>query len=223
MFCNKCGAKLADDSAFCSSCGAPVQRVSAQPQQSYQQPSYQQPSYQQQSYQQPSYQQPSYQQQSYQAPQQSLQQQGMGWYKFIINFMLFFSAILNFAYGILYVTGEIYESVSDGDVPADLVYAFFPEMQTADIIFGILSIAVAAFAIYTRIRLKNFCKNGPTCLYVLYIAALVISTIYIAVASSVIGESAADASTITSIVVSVTMLIININYFGKRKHMFVNE
>ncbi len=246
MFCSNCGAQLPDGSAFCSKCGSPVARANPQSsaqsyqqpsyqQQSYQQPSYQQQSYQQPSYQQPSYQQPSYQQQSYQQPSYQQQpvnlQQGMGWYKFVINFMLFFSALMNFSLGICYITGSIYDIVAKDsygssfwgyDSISEMVYSIFPELQTIDIIYGVLAIGIAVFAILTRIRLKNFCKNGPAYLYTLYGAVTAVTLLYIIIVSSIIGTSAADSSTITSMVIGVAMLIVNVIYFGNRKHMFVN-
>lgn len=48
MFCTKCGAQFADGSAFCPTCGNPVNAAPQQPvQPQYQQPAYQQPVYQQ--------------------------------------------------------------------------------------------------------------------------------------------------------------------------------
>ena len=64
MFCNKCGAQIADGSMFCDKCGAPQQAAQAPQQPQYQAP--QQPQY--QAPQQPQYQAP--QQPQYQAPQQ---------------------------------------------------------------------------------------------------------------------------------------------------------
>ena len=52
MFCSKCGNQFADGSAFCPSCGQPVNAAPQQPAQP-QQPVYQQPVYQQPQYQQP--------------------------------------------------------------------------------------------------------------------------------------------------------------------------
>ena len=62
MFCDKCGAQLAEGTKFCGSCG----NVIAQPEQPVQQPVYQQPV-------QPAYQQPA--QPVYQQPAQPVYQQ----------------------------------------------------------------------------------------------------------------------------------------------------
>ncbi|MCQ2195968.1 MAG: zinc ribbon domain-containing protein [Bacteroidaceae bacterium] len=80
-FCTMCGAELAPEAKFCSSCGTAVEQPAPQqttPQQPpYQQPASQQPPYQQAAPQQPPYQQPAPQQPQYQqaAPQQPPYQQ----------------------------------------------------------------------------------------------------------------------------------------------------
>ncbi len=57
----------------------------------------------------------------------------MKWYKFVIYFLLFFSAAINLISAILYFTGALY-----GDAyTARLVYATFPAMKPLDIVTGI--------------------------------------------------------------------------------------
>lgn len=103
MVCNNCGYQVPDGQYTCPVCGSYV--GSGQPQMQYgQQNMYnQQNMYSQQNN---TYQnlmnQANYQQNSYQP------QLGMKWYKFVIYFLLFLSAILNLFGGIAIMTGAHY-------------------------------------------------------------------------------------------------------------------
>lgn len=143
----------------------------------------------------------------------------MKWYKFLINFLLFASAVLNLINGFRYLTGAIY-----GDVNPELVYAFFDGLKPLDMVVGVACIALAIFAIYTRMRLANFKKDAPKCVYALYIAGAAISLIYVLIAQAVIGvDGGIPAETIGSIVGSGVMVICNYTYFQKRQSLFVND
>ena len=220
MFCPNCGTNVGNAERFCPNCGAALNQNTASanpqpnPQPNYQQPNYQQPNYQQPNYQQPY--QPVYQQPVQQYPYP------MNWYKFVIYFALFASAVLNGITGILHLTGGVW---SMQGVEAEWVYAVFPSLQVVDIFFGIASIALAAFAIVTRMQLAKFRKNGPKFLTICYVIGIVIALLYIILASAVTGipfGDLIDASTIISLVFSGAMLAANIVYFNKRASLFVN-
>lgn len=140
----------------------------------------------------------------------------MGWFKFLINFALWASAVLNVWNGIQMLTGLTYGS------DAELVYAYLPALRIYDIACGVLLLACAAFAIFTRFQLARFRKIGPICLYVLYIAQELISIVYAAVAAALIGDSSVLGETIVSTITVVVMVVINVIYFRKRSHLFVN-
>lgn len=210
MFCPNCGNNLPDGSTFCSACGTQLAANN-------QQPTYQQPTYQQPTYQQPTYQQPVYQQ-----PANSIGAQPdmpMGWFKFLINFALFAGAILNFASAIQFLTGSIYGTENE----KDLVYYVFPDLETLNMIVGVLLIGLAALQIFTRFRLAGFYKNGPLLLYAVYAGVLVVNLIAIIGTMSIVdsdGSGDAFTSMYTGVAVNIVMLIVNIGYFNKRKHMF---
>ena len=147
MFCPNCGKNVGDAERFCPNCGAALNQntPSANPQPSYQQPAYQQPTYQQ-----PNYHQGNYQQQPYQPVYQQPVQQypyPMNWYKFVIYFALFASAVLNGITGIMHLTGGYWSAQG---VEAEWIYAVFSGLQVVDIFVGIASLVLAAFAIVTR-------------------------------------------------------------------------
>ncbi len=227
MFCKNCGAQISDSTLFCEHCGTQVSTAAPQqPQQPvYQQPVYQQP--QQPVYQQPVYQQP--QQPVYQSAPQSVSQPAIGaelpmkWFKFLIYFSLFAGAVLNLVTGIMAMTGGQYEAVGGN---AELVYRIMPDLQVVDMIYGVALLALAAFAVYVRMRLAGFYENGPKMLTVLYALSLAFSLIYLIAASSILAEKGGEidfSSQAPNIAMSVAMIVCNITYFNKRSHLFVNK
>lgn len=147
------------------------------------------------------------------------QEYGMKWYKFLIYFALFAGAIVNFVTGIMTLSGAIYAA---GGVTADMVYEYFPGLETWTMIYGFALMGVAVFGIVTRFMLAKFKKSGPVCLYVLYIINALLGIAMLLLGSQILHENLVGTSDIASMGVSVVMLIINIVYFKKRESLFIN-
>lgn len=103
----------------------------------------------------------------------------MKWYKFLINFMLFFSAALNAIDGVQFIIGDQYYKDGPIDV-AKAIYSQFGALKTVDVVAGIVLIAFALFTLYTRSRLAGYCKNGPKMLLLLYILGFAYTVLYAA-------------------------------------------
>lgn len=103
-----------------------------------------------------------------------------------------------------------------------LLYMYFGGLQALDIIYGICGIALGAFAIYVRMRLAGYYKNGPQMLNVLYIAACAINLIYVIGVSIIVGSEVSlnFASSFVNIGISAAMVVANTVYFKKRAHLF---
>lgn len=154
----------------------------------------------------------------------------MKWYKFLINFMLFFSAALNAISGVQLIIGDQYR---DGNVDmSGLVYSQFGALKTVDVVAGIVLIAFALFTLYTRSRLAGYCKNGPKMLLLLYIlgfayTVLYAAAVYITLASYGVSLNIVDflltdgVTVLTTAVADGVMIVINLEYFRNRKHLFV--
>lgn len=154
----------------------------------------------------------------------------MKWYKFLINFMLFFSAALNAISGVQLIIGDQYR---DGNVDmSGLVYSQFGALKTVDVVAGIVLIAFALFTLYTRSRLAGYCKNGPKMLLLLYILGFAYTVLYAAavditlasygVSLNIVDFLLTDGVTVlTTAVVDGVMFVINLEYFRNRKHLFV--
>ena len=211
--CPSCGTACDDTQAFCPRCGS---KLPAQQQPYGQQPPYGQQQYgQQQPYgygqQPPQYGQP---------PQYSQGPAlGMKWFKFIIWFQLFATALLNVISGISALTGSQYGSSAD----AELVYMFFPSLKTVDMIYGICLIVLAAGAIFVRMQLAGFRTNAPKLYLGLLAAAVAANLIYLVAAASILSDLGLDfTSNISQLATSVVMIVVNSIYFKKREHLFVN-
>lgn len=154
----------------------------------------------------------------------------MKWYKFLINFMLFFSAALNAISGVQLIIGDQYR---DGNVDmSGLVYSQFGALKTVDVVAGIVLIAFALFTLYVRSRLAGYCKNGPKMLLLLYIlgfayTVLYAAAVYITLASYGVSLNIVDflltdgVTVLTTAVADGVMIVINLEYFRNRKHLFV--
>lgn len=154
----------------------------------------------------------------------------MKWYKFLINFMLFFSAALNAISGVQLIIGDQYR---DGNVDmSGLVYSQFGALKTVDVVAGIVLIAFALFTLYVRSRLAGYCKNGPKMLLLMYIlgfayTVLYTAAVYITLASYGVSLNIVDflltdgVTVLTTAVVDGVMFVINLEYFRNRKHLFV--
>lgn len=201
MQCPKCGVTAPEGSSFCADCGARLPQSSPYPNRE-----------------------PAPQAEET-APRPSGASdpktlagggRGLGWYKFLIYFALWLSAVLSLWNGIKMLTGLAYGS------DAALVYRYLPTLKIVDMAYGVLILLCAALAIYSRFMLAQYRRSGPPCLYALYIATNAADLLYVAATSLLLGESTLNSQTASSCVTSVIFLIINITYFQKRKHLFVN-
>jgi hypothetical protein len=147
----------------------------------------------------------------------------MKWYKFLIYFALFFAAFLNVYNGIQILTGSQY--TYNGNDQSDLVYSYFSGLKVIDFIYGLLILGLAVFLIITRQKLKNFSKQGPKFIMVLYIANIGFSLFYLFTVTIITDIKLSELLTtrfITSIIVALVMIFVNKSYFDKRVHLFVN-
>ncbi|WP_072524397.1 zinc ribbon domain-containing protein [Clostridium sp. Marseille-P3244] len=206
MFCRYCGKEIPEGAKFCVGCG---REVSAQDNsgQNAQQP---------QNFQ-------AGEQQSWPNPPQIYP---MKWFKFIIYFQLFASAVLMAISAIVLITGAQYEGA------AELVYLVCPPLKAVDVIYGIVCIAITVCAILIRQRLAHYVKGAPA-LYIGFTAVVMASSlVYLFAAMGALSTVSSDAVfTATGDIVGTVMgtligaaifLPLNYVYFKKRRELFVN-
>ena len=144
---------------------------------------------------------------------------GMKWFKFIIYFQLFANAAVNAYSALTALIGTQYQG------KADFVYKSFPGLRAVDLAYGLVLLALAAFAVFTRMRLARFRRNAPLLYYILSIANTLDAVLYVLLVSLVSGVPVGDFDNLNltvAVAVNLVMLIINLIYFGHRKDLFVN-
>lgn len=146
----------------------------------------------------------------------------MAWFKFLIYFMLFANAAINIFTAVTYLTGSVYlgEDMTMSDVEA--LYMFYPTAKMIDVIYGVLLIALAAYAIFTRFQLSGFKRRGPFLFILMYVLNLVIGLLYgISIMFTLETGLLGFISFVPSIITSVVMIFVNVVYFRKREELFV--
>ena len=150
---------------------------------------------------------------------------GMGWFKFIIYFQLFCTAIMSLYNAYAFISGKIYNIY--GASP-EMVYRRFPSLKTVGIICGLIYLAVAGVAIYTRFQLAGFKKNGPIMYFAVIGVVILAAVVYLFGVISAASAQGISASKILSpssygtLVGYIALIVINIIYFNNRKKLFVN-
>lgn len=206
MYCSNCGGLVPDGQYTCPNCGAYVGSTG----QTYNAPN--------QNMQQ------GYYQNNIPYTQQSVQPElGMKWFKFVIYFQLFLSALVNIINGFRISTGLHYGVTSR---QLDYIYNHFDGLKMLDVCIGICIVVLGVLALITRFMLSGYKKCGPSMYIGLLIANIVIGFIYIAafyfIVSSVSPDVSISGDTFITLEINLTLLVLNIIYFKKRKHLFVN-
>lgn len=194
MFCPNCGKESVENSIFCIYCGAQLNAAPPQPQAPYQ-PAPTPPV--------PPFYPP------------------MKWYKFLIYFSLFATAVIGVLTGLNFLTGNIYSAQELG-LTTDIVYTFYGEsLRVVDLVYALANFTLAAFAVYVRFQLSAFKKDAPTLLYILHAMGVVISIAYNIALSVLFGIEIEFATLIGSTIGTAVHVWLNYIYFQKRKWLFV--
>lgn len=138
----------------------------------------------------------------------------MKWYWFIVHVQLFLSALSFMINGFMYLSGSIY-----GDQAAAL-YEAYPGFALLDKCYGIFALGMAVLAFFTRGKLRDFRRGADRQLILYYILSLAGTIVYIAVEMILVGQNLITADLIMSIVISLFMILVNMYYFRRRKHLF---
>lgn len=147
----------------------------------------------------------------------------MKWYKFLAFFALWAGAFINLAYGFRYLG----ENAFGNSFASELIFEAYPKMKGVMVIAGLATIAIAALNAWTAINLIKYKKAAPKFVVLNYIAGAAVNLYYVIATASIvdpilIAESNIILTATASIIIAVIFSIINIIYFKKRKHLFVN-
>lgn len=147
----------------------------------------------------------------------------MSWFKFIIYFQLFCSALTYGAAGLSSITGRMYASEGFSTLEIDMLYSLYPSLKAADVVSGVLFLAIAVLCLLVRKQLADLAVNAPRNYIVLVVGAPAVSVLigFIRVCA------APDAIVpvpypLVSLIACGIYAAIMCTYFKKRKHLFVN-
>lgn len=198
MICPNCGAQIEENYRFCNKCGMSVDEDAVPPVQS--------------------------------TVTEVRPELPMKWYNFLVWVMFTLGPVITIISGIGTIAGTRHYMGSN--ISSQDVYSVFTELKPLDITLGISAILLAIFAFYIRSRLVAYRKDAPKLLTVYYSIELAINlvfeAIYIIVFNSYVTFAFSDiasafASDVGGTIIKVAILIpVNIAYFKKRKHLFVN-
>lgn len=145
----------------------------------------------------------------------------MKWHKFLAYFLLWVSAIMNFASYAAMKSGAQYGPNKDR------VYEVFPEIKSVDGTFAVICLIMAIVAIFAAIGLLKFKKFGPVLVIVLYALNGIGSAYYSSQIVKAVEEvkDIVDLSQLKSqytlqVVGAIVLVVLNFIYFNKRKSLY---
>ena len=160
---------------------------------------------------------------------QNGKQLGWKWFKFIIYVQLFLWALWDVGQAVAFFTGTHY---GEGSTGAALIYGFFGNLKTLDVVMGICILVLAGMSIVVRQKLAHFEKAGTKWYLMLQAATLVLNIVYAVALYGLVyaevQEAAGDmlpilwSSVGTSVTSSIFWLVVNKIYFDNRKEYFVD-
>ena len=143
----------------------------------------------------------------------------MAWYKFMINFALWFSALITFIRGFNFMMGT---PLGDN---REALFQAFPRMEPGCVVLGLLMMGMAVLAIAAAVLLRGLRKAGPILLYCQYIGSIVVvfatMLLFVWGTEGLLGlTDTLNGSDVALILLDLVMLVLNIIYFRKRKVLF---
>lgn len=144
----------------------------------------------------------------------------MKWHKFLIYFALWLGALGYIVSAFMCFTGTRYGA--NADFVAQL-YRSFGSLKVIDILFGIVNLALAAYAIYTRFQLAGFKPGAPNKLKLLYLFQGIIVLTQPLLTQAILGKEmyVIDWSKLGASLAGTALAIyITRVYYGKRAHLF---
>ena len=145
----------------------------------------------------------------------------MKWYKFLVLIVLPVSIFSNFINGISYIVNP---GVSSADI-SGLGDVSRSALEKLNVFTGICMLIIAIFMIYTLKALRGFRKNSLMCVVSVYVFNAIVNIVNSGLMYYILGKQAQLAIEMLvgiNITVAAVMIVANVVYFNKRKHIFVN-
>ena len=151
---------------------------------------------------------------------------GMKWFKYLIYFQLFYSAVNDLARALSLIFNFQNEFIQK---LFDLKY-YDSDLRTVGVLFGFIFFIFAAVSVYIRFELAGFKKRAPK-KFMIFIAATQVLACANEIIVNLSGPYPADTRRIVGTVLTLVFgyafgyyvfIYPNIVYFKKRAHLFIN-
>ena len=147
----------------------------------------------------------------------------MTWFRLLVGFYLFVEAFSFATSGIDAITGFMHAALPDAE---GLILSFADiskKLKFIDIIYGIICIGFAVFAIVTRSKLAKFKKEAPVFVLLFFLIPPIVNAIY-SIALMIMSKMPLMAyySVVFQLAFQGAIVYANYVYFKKRKHLFKN-
>lgn len=145
---------------------------------------------------------------------------GLKWANFLGYFLLWIGALANVATAYEVFSGGHYNK---GFTTAELVYEFYGNgLKYADKFYGACLLFAALLGVITAMAILKFKSSAIKLVPAIYLYNAIVVTVYCALVSGITGVNYFSPAQIVAIIMGVIMVCINVVYFNKRKHIFVN-
>ena len=144
---------------------------------------------------------------------------GMKWHKFLIYASLWLSAANGFLNAVTYYNGTVYGA------DAAEVYVYYTGLSTLDKGMAIFCLALGFYSVVTRFALAKFKTNAPKLLLALFAINFALNVLYLLLFSIITAiplTGLLDASTLTTLLSNLALLIFNKSYYDARASLFIN-
>lgn len=145
---------------------------------------------------------------------------GLKWANFLGYFALWMGALANVAMSYEILSGNHY---NDGYTTAEMIYDFYGKgLKYADIFYGACLLVAALLAVIGAMSILKFKASAVKFIPGIYLYNTVVVTVYCALATGITGVNYFSTGQVLVIIFGVIMFCVNLGYFNKRRHIFVN-
>ncbi len=147
----------------------------------------------------------------------------MTWFNLLVMFYLFLEAFSFVVSGVEAITGFMQYAMPDSEGIITSFADISGKYRIFDIIYGIMCLGFAAFAIVTRFKLSKFKKRAPL-FVILYFSVPVIANFIYTVALLIVAKEPLLSyyTLVFQLIIQGAFVYANHIYFKKRKHLFEN-
>ena len=144
---------------------------------------------------------------------------GLKWAHFLGYFALWIGALVDLSSAVQMLTGSLYDV---GGANAEMVYRVYGSLRYVDKFYGIGLLVLAGLAVLAAISILRYKAMAGTLVCALNGLSFLVGIAYIVMLSHIIGHNQMNASNAVGTLISIAFFCVNIVYFKKRKHIFVN-